>query len=104
MSASIYQLKLNASIDAVFQCTETPNAAPAEPQTLVEARKASAESGVQFQAAINKVFAALQAPDLTPAASEPQPSAADLPADFQPKSAGRGSGRRLIEVQPHWSR
>ena len=104
MSESIYQLKLNNAIDAVFakiaQRTETPNAAPSEPKTLAEARKALAESEARYQAAIDKVFAALKSPE-----PEPTSAASDsefTSADFLPKSQTRGGG--YVETQPHWSR
>ena len=108
MSESIYQLKLNNAIDAVFakiaQRTETPNAAPAEPQTLAEARKASAQAEDRYQVAINKVFAALKAPESEPtlAAAEPQTRTEDLPADFLPLDQVRGGDH--IEAQPAWTR
>ena len=101
MSEAIYQLKLNASIDAVFQCTATPNAAPAEPQTLAEARKASAESEARYQAAIDKVFAALNS-EPKPTAAEPPSRTDDLPADFLPLDQVRGGD--YVQAQPWWSR
>ena len=106
MSESIYQLKLNNAIDAVFakiaQRTETPNAAPAEPQTLAEARKASAESEARYRAAIDKVFAALNSPEPKPTAAEPQSRTDDLPADFLPLDQVRGGD--YVQAQPWWSR
>ena len=107
MSESISQGNLTAAIDAVFtklaQRSEMSNAAPVEPKTLAEAHKALAESEARYQAAISKVFDALTLKSPEPS-SKLMSADPDLPADFQPKSAGRGSGRRLIEVQPHWSR
>ena len=101
MSESIYQLKLNNAIDAVFakiaQRTETPNASPAEPQTLAEARKASAESEARYRTAINKVFAALNSPEPKPAANSEF-----ISADFLPRAETQGGG--YVEAQPHWSR
>ena len=99
------QLRLNNAIDAVFaklaQRTETPNAAPVAPTTLAEARKALAESEARYQAAIDKVFAALNS-EPKPTAAEPPSRTDDLPADFLPLDQVRGGD--YVQAQPWWSR
>ena len=108
MSESIYQLKLNASIDAVFaklsQRTDSTHAIPSEPKTFAEAHASLAKSEARYRAAIDKVFAALKAPEPEPtlAAAEPQTSMENLPADFLPRDQTRGGD--YVQAQPWWSR